>query len=307
MNMRNPKGRVNYEPNSWGGPRESPTTGYRHFSAETSGRKAQVRSASFADHYSQARQFFISQTPIEQKHIGDALVFELSKCERVDIRQRIVSHLRNIDETLATVVADGLGLPELPPSFPAAVPPRTDLPPSAALSIVKRGPDSFAGRKLGILVSDGASAAMVKALTKAVEGLPAIYEIVTPKIGGATLDDGTMVEGKQKIDGGPSVLYDAVAIVVSEEGAAMLAEDKPAKDFVNDAFAHGKFMAYTAEALPLLERAGIAASDHDAGLIALKDEGEVKAFLGTCAQVRVWDRELRVDLDAAGFLKATGG
>ncbi|MFC3215634.1 MULTISPECIES: catalase [Novosphingobium] len=307
MNMRNPKGRVNYEPNSWGGPRESPTTGYRHFSAETSGRKAQVRSASFADHYSQARQFFISQTPIEQKHIGDALVFELSKCERVDIRQRIVSHLRNIDETLATVVADGLGLPELPPSFPAAVPPRTDLPPSEALSIVKRGPDSFAGRKLGILVSDGASAAMVKALTKAVEGLPAIYEIVTPKIGGATLDDGTMVEGKQKIDGGPSVLYDAVAIVVSEEGAAMLAEDKPAKDFVNDAFAHGKFMAYTAEALPLLERAGIAASDHDAGLIALKDEGEVKAFLGTCAQVRVWDRELRVDLDAAGFLKATGG
>ncbi|MYL98371.1 catalase [Novosphingobium sp. FGD1] len=304
MAMRNPKGRVNYEPNSWGGPRENPEIGYRHFAAQDTGRKAQVRSATFADHYSQARQFFVSQTPIEQKHIGDALVFELSKCERIDIRQRIVAHLRNIDETLATVVADGLGLPALPEPFPAAVPTRTDLPPSEALSIVKRGPQSFEGRKLGILVTDGASASVVKALVKAVEALPAVYEIISPKIAGATLDDGTLVEAKQKIDGGPSVLYDAVALVVSDEGAAMLSEDKTAKDFVSDAFGHGKFIAYTAEALPLLERAGVAASDHDAGVIALKSTSEAQTFLETCGQLRVWDRELKIDLDAASFLKA---
>ncbi|MFC0205450.1 catalase [Novosphingobium soli] len=307
MAMRNPKGRVNYEPNSWGGPRADPQSGYRHFPAQDSGRKAQVRSATFADHYSQARQFFISQTPIEQKHIGDALVFELSKCERIDIRERIVSHLRNIDETLATVVAGGLGLPALPEAFPAAVPTRTDLPPSEALSIIARGPQSFAGRKLGILVTDGASASLVKALVAAVEKQPAIYEFVTPKIAGATLDDGTMVEGKQKIDGGPSVLYDAVALVLSEDGAAMLAEDKTAKDFVSDAFGHGKFIGYTAEALPLLERAGIASADHDEGLIALEKAGDATAFLKALAPLRVWDRELKIDLDAAGFLEATQG
>ena len=307
MAMRNPKGRVNYEPNSWGGPRENPETGYRHFAAEESGRKAQVRSATFADHYSQARQFFISQTPIEQKHIGDALVFELSKVERADIRERMVAHLRNIDEVLATVVADGLGLPALPDPAPAKVAPRMDLPPSDALSIVKRGPESFAGRKLGILVSDGAPAKLLKALTEAVAALPAVYEIVAPKIAGATLDDGSVVEGKQKIDGGPSILYDAVAIVVSPEGAAMLAEDKTAKDFVNDAFAHGKFIAYTAEALPLIERAGITDKDRDAGMIELEDVGDVDGFLESCGQVRFWERELKTDLDAAGFLKATGG
>jgi catalase len=307
MAMRNPKGRVNYEPNSWGGPRESPTSGYRHFAAEESGRKAQVRSATFADHYSQARQFFISQTPIEQKHIGDALVFELSKVERADIRERIVAHLRNIDETLAMVVGGGLGLPELPEPFPAAVKPRSDLPPSDALSIVKRGPQSFAGRKLGILVSDGASAKLVGALIKAVEALPAIYEIVAPKIAGATLDDGTMVEAKQKVDGGPSILYDAVAIVLSAEGAAMLAEDKTAKDFVSDAFGHGKFIGYTAEAVPFLERAGVRAEDHDGGVIALAEEADAAAFLATCAPLRLWDRELTVDLDAAGFVQATSG
>jgi catalase len=307
MAMRNPKGRVNYEPNSWGGPRESPSTGYRHFPAEESGRKAQVRSATFADHYSQARQFFISQLPIEQKHIGDALVFELSKVERVDIREKIVAHLRNIDETLATVVAGGLGLKALPDPFPAAVEPRTDLPPSDALSIVKQGPQSFAGRKLGILVSDGATAAIVQALVDAVEALPAVYEIVTPKIAGATLDDGTMVEGKQKVDGGPSILYDAVAVVLSPEGAAMLAEDKTAKDFVNDAFGHGKFIAYTAEALPLFDRAGVTAQDRDAGVIELGGAADAAAFLERCGELRLWERELKIDLDAAGFLDATSG
>src|SRR5690606_9717997 len=169
MAMRNPKGRVNYEPNSWGGPRENPDAGYRHLAAQESGTKQQTRSPSFADHYSQARQFFISQTPIEQKHIGDALVFELSKCERPDIRARMVGHLRNIDESLAKAVAGGLGLPALPDAAPAAVAPRADLPPSDALSIVKNGPESFAGRKIGILVSDDAPAELVKALVKEIK------------------------------------------------------------------------------------------------------------------------------------------
>ena len=307
MNMRNPKGRVNYEPNSWGGPRESPTTGYRHVAEEASGRKVQLRPESFADHYSQARQFFISQTPVEQKHIGDALVFELSKCERIDIREKIVGHLRNIDETLAQTVATGLGLPALPAAAPAAVPPRTDLPPSDALSIVKRGPDSFAGRKLGILVSDGAPAKVVKALVDQVAAMGAIYEVVAPMVAGVTLDDGTTVEGKQKVDGGPSVLYDAVAVVVSAEGAAMYAKDKPAKDFVSDAFGHAKYIGYTADALPFLQRAGIAEEDMDEGLVALADAKDVTAFLGACGRLRLWERELKVDLDAAAFVAPQAG
>ena len=310
MAMRNPKGRVNYEPNSWergeNNPRESPTTGYKHFAAEENGRKAQVRSATFADHYSQARQFFISQQPIEQKHIGDALVFELSKVERVDIREKMVGHLRNIDETLATVVSGGLGLPKLPAPAKAAVKPRTDLPPSPALSIVGRPPETFAGRKLGILVSDGASAAVVKGLVKAVEALGAVHEIVAPKVAGAVLDDGAVVEGKQKIDGGTSVLYDAVALVLSADGAAMLAEDKAAKDFVSDAYAHCKFIGYTPEALRLIQRAGVTEADMDEGLVELSSAKSVTAFLEACAMLRLWDREFKVDLDAAGFLAANG-
>ncbi len=304
MNMRNPKGRVNYEPNSWGGPRESPATGYRHFEAAENGRKVQERPGTFSDHYSQARQFFISQTPIEQKHIGDALVFELSKCERIDIRERMVAHLRNIDESLAGVVATGLGMPALPDPAPAASPPITTLPPSDALSIIKRAPGSFAGRKLGILVTDGASAGLVEALTEAVKALPAVYEIIAPKTAGATLDDGTFVEAKQKIDGGPSVLYDAVVLALSPEGAAMLAKDKTAKDFVSDAFAHCKFIGYTSEAEPLLIKAGVSPEEFDDGMILLEGPKDAPAFLAACGQLRRWEREMTTDLDAAAVLEA---
>ncbi|RUY85244.1 catalase, partial [Mesorhizobium sp. M7A.F.Ca.CA.003.01.2.1] len=157
MAMRNPAGRANYEPNSWGlGPREDPQRGFRSFSDAEQGQKVRLRAESFADHYSQARQFFNSQTPPEQRHIAMALTFELSKVQAPAIRERMVSHLLNIDETLATTVADKLGIRDMPEPAEAAVPPRDDLPPSPALSIIQNGPDSFEGRKVGVMLSDGA-------------------------------------------------------------------------------------------------------------------------------------------------------
>ncbi|MBC6981713.1 catalase [Caulobacter sp. 17J80-11] len=299
MAMRNPVGRANYEPNSWGeqgGPREDPERGFHSFAAEERGPKTRRRPESFADHYSQARQFFVSQTPIERKHIGDALTFELSKVERPDIRSRVVSHLLHVDRTLARTVADGLGL-DMPEPAKAARPVVDDLPPSDALSIVKRGPQRFEGRKLGILLTEGADAGLFNALVAAVEAEKAVYEVIAPKIGGVVLSDGAKVPADQKIDGGPSVLYDAVAIVASPAGATLLAGDSAAKDFATDAFAHCKFIAYSAEVMVLFEKAGLA-DDIDAGCIALGGPKDAAAFLKACAPLRFWDREPKVDLDA---------
>ena len=301
MAMRNPKGRANYEPNSWGptdgGPRENPARGFTSFAEVADGPKGRVRSENFADHYSQARQFLMSQTEIEQKHIGDALVFELSKVERPDIRSRVVSHLLNIDDKLAGTVADGLGLP-LPDAAVAARKPIADLPPSDALSIIKNGPASFKGRKLGILLSDGADTAIFKALLKAVDAEGAVYEVIAPKIAGVTLADGTTVAAKHKIDGGPSVLFDAVAVLVSAEGAALLARDAAAKDFVTDAFAHCKFIGISPDAQAIFVAAGIA-DDLDEACLPLGKAGDAATFVEACRALRFWPRELAVDLDAA--------
>ena len=128
MAMRNPVGRVNYQPNSFGeGPRESPQRGFRSFADAEEGPKQRLRAESFADHYSQARQFFNSQTAPEQRHIAMALTFELSKVETPVIRERMVSHLLNIDEGLAETVADKLGMTNLPKPADAAIAPRDDL------------------------------------------------------------------------------------------------------------------------------------------------------------------------------------
>lgn len=292
MAMHNPVGRANYEPNSWGaagGPRENPKQGFRSFASEETGPKRRLRPESFSDHYSQARQFYISQTPIEQKHIADAITFELSKVERPDIRSRVVSHLLHIDEELAITVADGLGLP-LPEPAQGTQPTRTDLPPSDALSILKNGPKTFAGRKMGILVTDGIDAELFAALIAALQAEKADYEVVAPKIGGITLSDGTKITAQQKIDGGPSVLYDAVAILASKEGTKVLAGNPAAKDFLSDAFTHNKFIGYSAEAGTLFKKAGLA-EDVDKGCIKLGSKNDATAFVKTCGALRFWQRE----------------
>jgi catalase len=301
MAIANRRGRVNYEPNSWGaeigGPREDPQRGFTSFAAVEDGPKLRIRPESFADHYSQARQFLISQLPIERKHIGDALVFELSKVERPDIRARMVSHLLNIDPDLAATVADGLGLAALPAPAQAARPTIMDLPVSDALSILKNGPTSFKGRKLGILLSDGADAGLFNGLVAALDKVKALYEVIAPKIGGVTLSDGTLVAAKHKIDGGPSILFDAVAVVVSDVGAALLATDAATQDFVRDAFGHCKYIGLTKEAQPIFVKAGIA-DDLDDACLALATAKDATAFVDAIAALRFWPRELKVDLDA---------
>jgi catalase len=214
MAMRNPVGRANYEPNSFGeGPRDSPQRGFTPFADIEQGAKRRLRAESFADHYSQARQFFISQTLGEQTHIAAALTFELSKVKTPVIRERMVSHLLNIDKTLANNVAGKLGLQKMPKPADAAVPTRQDLDPSPALSIVENGPERFEGRKLGILVSDGSDTSLLKALKAALDKAGATFEIIAPKVTGVEGSDGSWIEADQMIDGGPSVLYDAVVLL----------------------------------------------------------------------------------------------
>ncbi|MBT3069303.1 catalase [Rhodomicrobium sp. Az07] len=293
MTMRNPRGRANYEPNSWGGekggPRESPEKGFKTFPEEVAGEMRRLRAESFADHYSQARQFYISQTEIEKQHIADAITFELSKVETPAIRSRVVSHLLNIDDELAKKVATAIRLKEMPKPADAAAPVRTDLKESLALSIVKNGPKRFEGRKLGILVTDGVDANALADLKKSFAAEKALVEIIAPEVGGVSASDGTWIEAKQRLDGAPSVLYDAVAILASPDGGAQLAHHPSARDFVADAFAHQKFIGWHGNLAPLFAKAGIA-GELDGGVMQIKGPDDATAFAERCAGLRFWPR-----------------
>ena len=285
MQMAVPKGRVAYEPNSLAADsaRESPATGFRSAALIESGERGRVRSETFADHYSQARLFFRSQSEPEQAHIASALVFELSKVEAGHVREAMVGHLLNIDPSLARRVADGLGLAALPKA-PAPAAPVIDMAASPALQIIGKMLDTLEGRAIGVLVADGSDGRVVAALRKAATDAGASVKIVAPKVGGAKLADGSRLPADGQLAGTPSVLFDAVAVILSDAGAAAMAKEGAAIDFVRDAFGHLKAIAIDHGGQALLQKAGV---EPDRGVVNANDG---PAFIAA-AKTRQWARE----------------
>src|SRR5262249_26745339 len=146
-------------------------------------------------------------------------------------------------------------------------------PESPALSILLRGPGSFAGRKVGVLVTAGADAEVLAALRAAAAREQANVEVIAPAVGGIDASDQSLVTADQQVDGAPSVLYDAVTVIASPGGARALATNPAARDFLADAYAHCKFIGYTSGAAPLFEAVGLVLDGgtvaRDGGIVSL--------------------------------------
>ena len=187
-------------------------------------------------------------------------------------------------------MAEGLRLKELPKPADAARPTRQDLKPSPALSILLNGPKASPAARSARWSPTASTPAILEALKAALEAEGAMLKLVAPKVGGVEASDGSWHRADEKIDGGPSVLFDAVVLLPSADGAAMLAKDATARDFVADAFAHLKFIGYAAAAEPLLKKAGVF-EDRDEGCLALKSAPDAETFVAACRKLRFWARE----------------
>lgn len=293
MQMTTPKGQVNYEPSSLSpaAPHESSDLGYRTFSASESGDQLRVRPESFADHYTQARMFFASQTETEQNHIVAALVFELSKCLLPRVREAALSRLVHIDENMAARVAKGLGLTGdiLPAEAPVAARPMAASP---TLSMLITANPTLHGRKIGCLITDGADAELVEALKGACKAAGAKVEFVAATIAGATLNDGRVLAADHTIDGGPSILYDALVLMFADAACLEMAHLTAATNWLRDGYSHLKVVAYTAGAANLIATAGLPGADtaNDPGLIDFSG-ANMASFIKAASNGRVWRRE----------------
>jgi catalase len=285
MQMAVPKGSVAYEPSSIAAdsPREVATGGFQSAPVHESGQRGRIRAEAFADHYSQARLFYRSQTEHDQAHLASALVFELSKVERPAIREAMVGHLRVVDEGLAGRVADGLGLAPLP-AVPAPAAPVLEMNPSPALQTIGKAKRTLEGRDVGILFTAGSDLKAIKALAKAAAAAGARVRTVAPRLGPTPMEDGSSLEADAQLAGTPSVVFDAVAVVLSEAGAGVLSKEAAAIDFVRDAFGHLKAIGVDHGGRALLRSAGVAA---DPGVC---DVSDAKSFLAA-AMTRQWARE----------------
>ena len=142
-------------------------------------------------------------------------------------------------------------------------------------------------RSVGILIADGSDGAAIKNIKRAATDAGATVKIVAPKVGGAKLADGSLLAADGQLAGTPSVLFDAVAVILSDDGAQALSKEGAAIDFVRDAFGHLKAIAVDQGGRDLLKTANI---EPDAGIVNAKDQD---AFIAA-AKTRQWDREKAV-------------
>lgn len=261
--------------------------------AVSAGSRVRELSASFDDHFSQARLFWLSMSPTEQDHIVQAYTFELGKCFDETIRQRQLFSLARIDADLAADVAAGLGMPA-----PDSAVVGQDPSPSAALSQLGTV-WPVDGRTVGIVVDLTCDSEAIEALVDALRGEGLVPLLVAPT-GGPVWPDRDLPAHRTLLTT-RSVEFDAVVVAAVLPPAALTRQGLDAKAaasteqgvdprltlLVDEAFRHAKTI-------------GILGGDSDAVALGL-DPAAAGVVVGDTAVVaagvvdglsthRAWDR-----------------
>jgi len=287
------RGAASYEPdsvdNNW--PVETPAAahggGFESYQERVDGRKIRDRSESFGDHFSQARLYYQSLAPYEQKHVVDAYTFELSKVQRVHIREREVKEiLANIDLDLAQKVGKNLGIevPDTGKSFK-----NSSVEKSAKLSFEAFVPEDIKARKIAVLVHDKVNEANVAAILAWAQSESAVAHILTPTPAPVLSNAQSPLpsNGMQKAE--PSVMYDAVVIVDGNNYDAVKA-DGVATHYILEAYKHLKPIVFLGDKKALVEDLRLVM---DKGTVVTEDFNSVSTeFKDLIRAHRVWEREV---------------
>ncbi|HEX5562451.1 MAG TPA: catalase [Nocardioidaceae bacterium] len=260
--------------------------------------KVRAAPASFDDHFSQARLFWASMSPVERQHIVRAYTFELGKCYEQVIKERQLRALAEIDADLCEQVATGLGLPA-----PSATLPPTEATPSPALSQVgSRWPVD--GRMVGIVVDadDPDSLADLSSLRSAVFGA-GMVPLVIAAHGGQVAGD---IPVQRTFATGRSVEVDALLLAACPAPApdALPSRDEKAgaaggpggspvdprvRLLVEECYRHAKAIGAWGGGVDALRAGGCTAGDVG---VVVGDSGSavLDEVLGLLASHRAWER-----------------
>lgn len=298
------KGMASYEPNSIddGWPRTTPPQknhgGFESHYERIEAHKVRARSTSFNDHFSQARLFWKSQTPVEQQHIVEAFTFELSKVTRSTIRQRVIEQvLPNVSVTLAQAVAKAFGLvaPTAPTASREALG-HCSLECAPSLSLMARPPVGIHYRQVAVLVADGVSHKQLETIICRLKHEGATPVVIAPSMAPVTLADGQQVAPMATLEGQPSVTMDAVIVV--EGAAAGLMPLGQGRYYLLEAYKHLKVIMALGDGNALIEAAGLPLMEEGLLTKGQIDEG-LNAFVTALSQHRVWSRADKIAAIAA--------
>ncbi|HEX2735325.1 MAG TPA: catalase [Polyangiaceae bacterium] len=300
------RGRVAYEPNSLGGgcPFQAGLTGFSSFRQPVEGDKVRAKPERFADHYTQARLFWNSQTPIERTHIIRGFRFELTKVQVAAVRRRTLSMLANVDAGLAEAVASGLGM-EVPEPMPLAsrnlLEPEISVSPALSLFHLP-GEGGIATRRVAILCDEGCDIQAARSLHAALSEQGAVARYVAARLGSikgsnAESAEGDSLEVDATFETMPSVLFDAVAVLGGKAAVQRLGLLGQAREFVKDQYRHAKPILMLNEGSDFVQSCGVPATlssgEPDPGLIRSNDVQEaLPRFIAAIARHRHHEREL---------------
>lgn len=204
------------------------------------------------------------------------------------IRNRVLAQLANVDPKIAQRAASGLGHRGTIDAVACGKPARTDLKPSAALSIQKKAKPLLEGRMIGCLVADGTDAALVAAAKADAQKAGVTFKIIAPMVEGALGSGGQSIDADLQLAGGPSVLFDTILVLISADAAEKLSLQSAAVGFVSDAYSHLKVIGFSSTAQALLSQGVMP----DAGVIGLTTG--TGSSLAQAAKGRIWARESKM-------------
>jgi catalase len=299
--MAIPRGRVSYEPNSLGGgcPFQAGMHGFVPFPAPVFEDTVRGKPEKFADHFTQARLFWNSQSAAEKSHIIAAFRFELTRVQTNAVRERILSMLANVDDELVAGIADGLGM-EVPAAIPEALenPTAPEVETSPALSLLARpGDGSIRTRRVAVVVAEGVEGESLVAAYQALAEAGATPRFVGQKLGTIQVAKGTEISVEVSMEAAPSVLFDALVL---PDGKSLrgLASDGHLMDFVKDQYRHCKPILAFGASSKLLEEVGVSlklpSGKADSGLVlgsSEKADAAIDAFMLALAKHRHFERE----------------
>jgi catalase len=300
------RGRVAYEPNSLAGgcpfqagAAQGFTSVAKRLDAKESADKVRIKPEKFADHYTQARLFFESQSDVEKAHIGNAFRFELSKVTVPAIRERVVASLANASPELAARLAQDLGM-ALPAPLPKALenPARPEVEVSPPLSLLARpGDGGIRTRKVAVLIAHGVEGTSLAKLISALVEAGAVPRLVAARLGTYSGAAGERFEADATMENSPGFLFDALVLPDGAAAVEALDADAHTLEFLRAQYWHCKtILAFGAsEALLAEAQIPLALPDGsaDAGLVladAADADAAIAAFIAAMP-LRHFERE----------------
>ncbi|HET9062708.1 MAG TPA: DJ-1/PfpI family protein, partial [Candidatus Binatia bacterium] len=213
-------------------------------------------------------------------HLIQACQFELSKVERMEIRERVVGLFAQIDEDFARAVAGGIGITFTPSGRATPTTKKTRArATSPALSLANTPHDTIRTRRVAVLASNGVRRSELAEVKAALVREGAVVDIVSSRLGTIASEEGPPVTVDKSHLITASVFYDAVFVPGGAASVASLTGEGKAIAFVHEAFRHGKPIAACSEGVDLLVAAALPAIRlaEDADRTAVEDKGVVTA------------------------------